>query len=513
MYRILLVDDEAVELDTLKNYIDWKSFGVGQVDAAGNGKAAFELVLERRPDIVITDIQMPVMDGIALARKIYEWDPHIKIVFLTGYDEFSYVKAALGVRAVDYLLKPFSEESIGRVIGNVREEIEKDRLFDSSLDLMRKTLLKRLCAEEQTPRELLLRELERAWPEGGRKAAFGMIRFCHVMPADIARSMEKRLAEIEAAWQDKEALVFLIRSYVDFGDCAQRIRRILKEHTGRDYSAVYLARAAAGGGLRDGFRMLESWDNEMFYQQAGTLWAVERFRSDKKEALAGREGGKEAESAAEIRRSLKACLQNAQEQELETLMERIFGYFRKNRTQKSQLLIFLYDLFRPLEEKYGAENSAGAWPERDPFFEQVRRCGCIQEVRELIEGFAERILAAEGGFGEGNTSAGKRDFVVKKVMEYVQEHYARVVSVEDMAREIHFSANYIRSIFKEGTGQTILEYLTDYRFKKACELLAHSEYKVKEVSLMVGYDNVSYFGSVFTRRFGMTPNEYRRRNM
>ena len=92
-----------------------------------------------------------------------------------------------------------------------------------------------------------------------------------------------------------------------------------------------------------------------------------------------------------------------------------------------------------------------------------------------------------------------------------RSHYSQSVTVEDMAAEIHFSANYIRTIFKEGTGQTILEYITDYRFEQACELLKNPKYKVKEVSMQVGYENVSYFCSIFTKRYGETPNEYRKK--
>ena len=160
MYRILLVDDEKMELEALKNYIDWKTLGIDHVDTAKNGKAAYELVLDRQPDIVITDIQMPVMDGIDLAKKIYEWNRDIKIIFLTGYDDFAYIKEAFQVNAVNYILKPFSEESIAEVIHRAIKQIEKENLFQNSVDVMGKLLLQRLCTEEQTPEDRLLQELK-----------------------------------------------------------------------------------------------------------------------------------------------------------------------------------------------------------------------------------------------------------------------------------------------------------------------------------------------------------------
>ena len=226
MYRILLVDDEKMELEALKNYIDWEALGIDHVDTAKNGKAAYELVLEKQPDIVITDIQMPVMDGITLAKKIYEWNRSIKLIFLTGYDDFAYVKEAFQVNAVNYLLKPFSEESIAEVIHRAVRQIEKDNLFQSSVDMMEKVLLQRLCTEEQTPEETLLSELEQV---SGDKTAgfFGMVQFFQVYQKNLDRSMEKKLAEIETVWLDGNTLTFLIWGYVDFRDAAFRIQKIL----------------------------------------------------------------------------------------------------------------------------------------------------------------------------------------------------------------------------------------------------------------------------------------------
>ena len=90
-------------------------------------------------------------------------------------------------------------------------------------------------------------------------------------------------------------------------------------------------------------------------------------------------------------------------------------------------------------------------------------------------------------------------------------HYGEPMTIEAIAEEIHLSVNYVRSIFKDGTGQTILEYVTDYRFARACELLQNPALRVKDVANMVGYENISYFGSVFTKRYRMTPNEYRKK--
>ena len=96
------------------------------------------------------------------------------------------------------------------------------------------------------------------------------------------------------------------------------------------------------------------------------------------------------------------------------------------------------------------------------------------------------------------------------VKEYIEKNYAGACSVEEMAEGLRLSPNYLRSLFKAGTGQTILEYLTDFRLQKACELLKDKTQKVKDIGLLVGYENISYFSQVFVKHYGVTPNEYRK---
>ena len=108
MYSILLVEDEELELETLRDYIDWESLECAPVYAARSGKRALEIIWEHKPDIVITDIQMPGMTGLELAEKVREMGVQLKIVFLTGYDRYDYVKKAMAVEATDYILKPFT---------------------------------------------------------------------------------------------------------------------------------------------------------------------------------------------------------------------------------------------------------------------------------------------------------------------------------------------------------------------------------------------------------------------
>lgn len=500
MYRILLVDDERMELEALKTYIDWKTLGIEKVDTARNGKAAYELVLENQPDIVITDIQMPVMDGLTLARKIYELSQGIKIIFLTGYDEFSYVREALRVNAVDFLMKPFSEESIVEVIGRVKAEIERDNLFSDSVELWEKRMLQRLCCEIQTDEEELLQELKKGRDRQEEKRSYGIIQFQNVTQRGIAENMQKRLAEIEALWIDGRILNFLVRDYANAGNCAERIQKILLELTGKTYSCIYQRRSVRLKELRGTYQRLKEWENELFYEECGSIKGVEEGEVPERIEAKDVDGRQRKEFCDK----LEECIRGGKEEEMGEALDALCNFFRNRRTERESLLRCIYWIIFKIEEKF--PNAAEG--KRGDVHHQLTECGSLSELKELLKSHFGHLIATYGG-GMG----GKSSFVVRKVKEYVGKNYARAMTVEEMAQEIHLSSNYIRSIFKEGTGQTVLEYITNYRFEKACELLGNPSYKVKEVSNMVGYENVSYFCSVFTKRYGMTPNEFRNKNL
>lgn len=148
MYSILLVDDELLVLETLRDYVDWKSLNC-KVYTARNGRRAIEQIQEHEPDIIITDIQMPIMNGIELAKWVKETNQKGKLIFLTGYDDFDYIKEAFNVDAVDYILKPFSVAGIEKAVNKIKMILEKESIVTDSISIAKRKMLEEICRNER----------------------------------------------------------------------------------------------------------------------------------------------------------------------------------------------------------------------------------------------------------------------------------------------------------------------------------------------------------------------------
>jgi len=127
MYSIMIVDDEKIILDTLTHSIDWHAMGLYVLGTAGNGQEAVEKAGQLRPDVILTDVRMPIMNGLEMARRVKESQPEIEVVFVSGYDEFDYVKAAIALEAADYLLKPVERDELAAVMARVKRRHDARR--------------------------------------------------------------------------------------------------------------------------------------------------------------------------------------------------------------------------------------------------------------------------------------------------------------------------------------------------------------------------------------------------
>lgn len=513
MLRILLVDDEPLELQALRDHVDWASLGISHVDTAKNGKAAYDSILEQEPDIVITDVHMPVMDGITLARKIHELNQHIKIIFLSGYDDFSYVQSALQLGASDYLLKPFTSEDIENVIRKVKEARNRDLLFSHSLETLEQQLLERLCLEGEAQQPVLLEELSRTRQLSSGLDQYGMAVFFCISGKSLADHLLKNMPGIHAVWMEENRMGIILRGYADPHESSLKIQKMLENLTGFPYNGAYLdQRCLTDTQLHPAYQLLKNLEDSVYYLDAGSLIGIPLAEPDQSAVSSSAPFYPPPHSFGDLPdtvleeelKRLEQLFPYENEAETEAEIDRFLLRMQQMGISRKSLENAVLRMLPILERRISS--GSGSSYRFALSRSQMEGCRCVGELKALLLGSFRQVLITHQ-----ENAGGKNAYVVRKVKEYVQKHYGEPMTVDAIADEIHFSVNYVRSIFKEGTGQTILEYVTDYRFARACELLKDPTLRVKEVANMVGYENISYFGSVFTKRYHLTPNEYRKK--
>lgn len=492
MFSILLVEDEKLELETLRDYVDWKRLGASRVYTARNGRTALECLEEHDPDIMITDIQLPVMNGIELSKRAREEGFGCKIVFLTGYDNFEYMKSAFQVQAVDYILKPFRVDEVETLIVRIREQLEKERMAERSVKLAAGQIFAMACEQQGLDLEGLSRKYLSASAD---EKLYGMLAVYGITD-EKAVAHAKSLTEVRHAFYADGVIIVVLHGYVSFADAAGRTAAVFD---GKGSVAWFESKVSLAE-MKEHTDTLLGYRNEMFYGRPGELLRIagragecdsrfdrERWNQNVQKLYQNVLGGDNVEPVESV---LDACLEELR-------------FLGKEECQREA-----YGLYLNLYNRLELDNATlmGEMEQREYKPElQIWNTGFFVEVREAL---CQYVRALRLFFDKQRENPNY--YVTMWVKDYLEKNYMRVCSVEEMAEGIHLSPNYLRSLFKAETGQTILEYMTDFRLQKACAFLRDKSLKVKDVSLLVGYENVSYFSQIFVKRYGVTPNEYRK---
>jgi len=503
MMHLLLVDDEKLELQTLKDYVDWKTLGIDTVYTAQNGREALEIIQRIEPQIVITDIRMPLIDGITLAKQVIERALPVKIVFITGYDDYSYVKSAFEVEAVDYILKPFSVKRLEETIHRVKKVIEQERMVKNSIAVAGEALIERILLKDQN--DELIQQYAEIKNMDGDKIFYGIVQIAGSFRKGMKDEVCNKFVDVQYGVWEEDKITFLILYYVDFHDTAVRILDYIKRMEGTTGSAVYMICKQRLKALREAYRMCTSYTKRLFYRLEGTVIEAGAYDVFDK----GQFQMFERDFISQVENRLIDTLPGGTIAEVEDIIDQIFTVFESRRLSREMVEQQIFELLVAVEKKFVYGNDIMTEfivMDQRAIVGQMHICHNAEAIKKSIREYLKQILTYYDV-----QKSGKNSYLILKVKDYVKHNYASVMSVEDMAQEIHLSQNYIRSIFKENTGQTILEYITEYRLEMACHILKDKTIKVREVSKMVGYDNVSYFCSLFSRRYCVSPNEYRKR--
>jgi two-component system response regulator YesN len=525
MYRFLIIDDEPVVREGISENIDWAAHGFELVGACRDGREGLAAVERERPDVVLTDICMPFVDGLELAATISEQYPGTRTLLLTGYDEFEYAQEAVKLKVWDFLLKPITAEELRWLLDTLKAEIDAERSrraelarlteqLEESLPVLRERFLNRLVREsvdpDELPERLSLLDLDLpgpVWivmvcdPDGGEAtgglAAIALQQVIDTAMGDCPGSVSFSSAGeqgvmILSASDETEATSDAIR-------CAEHVSASVARELGQTVSIGIGDPATGLPGIGRSYREARMALAQRLVRGPDQIITVQQVRG----AGDGVAGSPDRGARDRFSRALKTGERN----EAHTALSELFSYFRTRSDAPAAGYVavqrLLADSLNALESLgIGYEELHG--PGSNPF-EELSRLKTLEDMERWFRELEEATCRLLEGRREQNS---RRKAVAAE--EYIHAHYREPgISLTDMCSTLSVSKSYLSPIFKEHTGLTFVEYLTRVRIEKAKEFLLSGELKTYEVAWEVGFRDAHYFSLTFRKQTGVSPTEYR----
>ncbi len=531
MLKIFLVEDEFVVREGIKNNIDWAAHGYEFVGEATDGELAFPMIQKLKPDIVITDIKMPFMNGLELGKLIKKEFPWMEIIILSGYAEFDYAKEAISMGAAHYLTKPISGDELIGEIDKLAQKIEKRRL---EIRLREKYLKEMEENTREDKKRLFLhmimgdKNITELIEQAGRlnmdiSAIYYNIVLLKIMSS--GHTKEEYSQSIVEAWKDisevleqKNILIFDRgiegKAIVYKGDTPEELQK-LQENTISSIKEVLKKYPSIEyfGGIGEPVGRLRELN--LSFESASHAFA-HRYFLEENEILKLEDLQKNYHIKSE-----EFNISRVDPREVDR--KRIIEFLKQG--EQDETVYFIGELFNNLGESAVLSNIFRQYIAMDTYFavaafveemghnrNEIEEFNILEGKVDSVEGTAKYLCGIiDKALEIRNTNANKKyNDVVERIMEYIDEHYGdEELSLNFLASHFNFSPNHLSMMFNKQMGVSFIKYLTDYRMNKAKELLRCTNKRSVDISLEVGYKDPHYFSYCFKKYQGITPTQYR----
>lgn len=536
--KVFLVEDEMVIRRGIKNSIDWEKEGYIFCGEASDGELAYPMIIKEKPDILITDIRMPFMDGLELCKLVKKELPNIKILILSGYDEFDYAKEAIRLGVTEYLLKPISSGKLLEALNGVSESIRREK---EDKDLVRKYMEEmRENTEHEKQKffeQMIAGNLSMADAlETGKKyemnlsaGMYNLLLFRFTLGEENRKSgellgeaeyaIEKLTERLEYVFEFQrgvEGWAFLLMADNE-EQMSERVKELSKdlEEIMKNYSTI----AYFGGigqpvarlrELEESFREAERALAARFTMELNQIISVEDIRmAQNVDTL----DDIEITSFGEIEKTrtmLEKFLNNGAEDEIDEFVDVYINELPeenlKSVLMRQYIIMDAYIVMMSFCEKFeGIEGEMQAQSEE--LKNSMKTIQTLEEIKNYIRMLLKKII------GVRDTISGRRySDIIEIAKDQIRKTYmSDEISLNTIAAEVGMSPSYFSSIFSKEMGKTFVEYLTEIRMDRAKELLMCSSMKTSEIGYEVGYKDPHYFSYIFKKTQNCTPKEFRAR--
>jgi two-component system response regulator YesN len=531
LIRMMIVDDETVIRKGILTSIDWAAYGIEIAGEASSGDEAFEKMPDVRPHIILTDIRMIGMDGLELAESIKRDFPATKIIILSGYDDFRYAKQAIQIGVSEYLTKPVGAAELTSVISKLAKEIEESlrkqdeqqlssQLLHETLPILRSKFITGLVNGEWTDDVTLRQKAEQLKiPLAGPRYQVLLVELDG--HTHLKGMLSKELAETEAGLQLilERCLGAHFPAIVCEGGPGYRIvllnmlpeDRFLVLHSceevrssvhremkrsvtiGLGQAACYLNSIPASFG-----QALAALNNKAYLGKDRII-----HYQDTKQARAGSKAGGFPEKDKRLMDRIKDMdIGKSRE-----LLEQMFRQFKQEETPFEQVKsICVQSVILAVNklEQMGVKDSDDPLQVYNPYMEIEKF-----ETVAALEQWMGRLFA-EFAVDIENHKLTRYKGIIHEAVLYIKKHYREEIKLEEAAKAVYVTPNYLSRVFKEETEQSFTEFVNKYRVKKAKQYLQQNGIRIYEVASMVGYNDYRYFTHIFKKYTGLTPKKFKK---
>ena len=538
MLKIFLAEDEVVVRETIKRMIPWEELGFELVGEAADGE-----MIRQQPDLLITDIKMPFMDGLTLARLAKKEIPGLKVVILSGYDDFNYAKQAIGIGVEDYLLKPITKNALIERLSEIRSRYEHEKTQKEYYEKFQREMQ---AYEKNSSRDFfealvggsmdMMEVYKRAEKLGLDivAEAYNVLIFTMNCDEDFSgqrdeySSWEAESLELLENFFAGHSSAMLFRSNIfSYGvllkgqretieentrACVDEIRKILSRQDGRREWFL-----AVGQSVERLSQIQKSYHTASRAFSQRYLYDENILYYDEMETMEHPGGQAETEDNAYLQKVdvnalnpaiLQKFLSNGLQEETENFVK---DYFYAIGQEPMESLVF---------RNYVILNV------RFSVISFIKGLGC--DTNEMESADTEEVLAESGKNMESaiayakkmisqaieirdQNSGNKNRSILKTAVDFIDSHYMdEEISLNTVANVANVSSNHFSALFSQNMGQTFIEYLTTLRMNKAKELLRCTGMRSSEIAGEIGYKDAHYFSYLFKKTQGMTPSDYRK---
>lgn len=535
--KVFLVEDEYIVREGIKNNIDWEKNGYDFCGEASDGELAFPMISEKRPDIVITDIRMPFMDGIELSRMIKEEYPEIKIIILSGHEEFEYAKAAIQIGVEEYLLKPINGDELLQVVNRVAQKIKEENESretlqegegDENFEYAKRQLLSSLIDDNASLSDAM---------EQGKKIHLNLMAQCYnIMMLKLQRKnkeqgFSQRILELYKTMedtlkeQDGQSIMFDRapegKVILFMGSGEEEIRRNMDVFAGqfREILPEYEDVTYFGSVGVPVMRLRELGES---YEAASHGFSY-RFLTEPNQIVDNHTVFDQTRNEKKFSCSIGSVdIQNLDKQKIEIFLKGgemdeihffVEEYMKNTGDAGKNSMIFrqyiVMDMFFAASH-FLTQITDGREQLGEPFESPEQMQKIVSDLEATVV-YIKELFTKVMQVRDAQTTEHNSD-VVENAKKYISENYHdEELTLNTVAHEVNVSPNHLSAMFSQKTGQTFVKYLTDVRMHRAKELLKCTSKRSNEICEEVGYRDPHYFSHLFKKNVGCSPIQYRER--